>query len=65
MPTIRVTVPAKAWSTDEKAQIARTLTDGLNRVAQSSGKGDIAPYINVHITETAEGGYALGGTVVG
>ena len=65
MPTIQVTVPRGAWSKDEKAQIAATLTDGLNEVARSSGKGDIGPYINVHIKETAEGGYAVGGTVVG
>ena len=65
MPTIRVTIPANAWSKDEKAQIASALTDGLNTVAKESGKGDIKPYINVHIAETAEGGYAMGGNVVG
>ena len=65
MPTIRVTVPANHWSKDDKAQIASRLTDALNGVARDSGKGDIKPYINVHISETAEGGYALGGTVVG
>ncbi|MEM6782440.1 MAG: hypothetical protein AAF624_01765 [Bacteroidota bacterium] len=65
MPTIRVTLPANAWSKDDKAQIAQKLTEGLNEVAASSGKGDLKAYINVHITETAEGGYAMGGTVVG
>ena len=65
MPTIRVTVPQAAWSKDEKAQIVAKLTDGLNDVAADSGKGDITPYINVHIEETAEGGYAMGGQVVG
>lgn len=65
MPTIRVTVPQSAWSKDEKAQIVSSLTDGLNAVAGASGKGDIKSYINVHIEETAEGGYAMGGTVVG
>lgn len=65
MPTIRVTVPQSSWSKDEKAEIVSKLTDGLNAVAQSSGKGDIKPYINVHIEETSEGGYAMGGNVVG
>ena len=65
MPTIKVTIPQSAWSKDEKAQIATRLTDALAGVAQESGKGDIKPYVNVHITETAEGGYAMGGTVVG
>lgn len=65
MPTIRVTVPKNAWSKDEKAQIVTKLTDGLNGVASTAGKGDIKQYINVHIEETSEGGYAMGGTVVG
>lgn len=65
MPTIRVTLPKAAWSKDEKAQIVNTLTDGLSAVAGDSGKGDIRQYINVHIEETAEGGYAMGGNIVG
>ncbi|MEM7488668.1 MAG: tautomerase family protein [Pseudomonadota bacterium] len=65
MPTIRVTVPKSAWSVEEKALIVARLTDGLNDVAGQAGKGDIKPYINVHIEETAEGGYAMGGAVVG
>lgn len=64
MPTIRVTVPKSAWSKEEKAKIVSKLTDGLNSVAEDSGKGDIKPYINVHIEETSEGGYALGGNVI-
>lgn len=65
MPTIRVTVPKNSWSKEEKAQIVGQLTDGLASVGEASGKGDIKPYINVHIEETAEGGYAMGGQVVG
>ncbi len=64
MPTIRVTIPKAAWSTDEKAQIVQTLTGGLNGIAETAGKGTITPYINVHIEETSEGGYAVGGQVV-
>ena len=65
MPTIRVTVPKSAWSVEAKADIAAKLTNSLAEIAQSNGKGDIKQYINVHIEETAEGGYAMGGTVVG
>lgn len=65
MPTIRVTVPKAAWSVEDKAKIVQSLTDGLTGVAQSAGKGDIRSYINVHIEETSEGGYAIGGQVVG
>ncbi len=64
MPTIRVTVPKASWSRDEKAKIVAKLTDGLNAVASEAGKGDIKAYINVHIEETSEGGYAMGGQVV-
>ena len=65
MPTIRVTVPKSAWSKEAKADIAGKLTDTLNDIAQADGKGDIKQFINVHIEETAEGGYAMGGNVVG
>ncbi|MEM6427596.1 MAG: hypothetical protein AAF708_00040 [Deinococcota bacterium] len=64
MPTIKVTLPKDAWSKDEKGKIATSLTDALNSVAQEVSKGDIKQYINVHIEETAEGGYAMGGNVV-
>ena len=65
MPTIKITVPQGAWSKDEKAQIVARVTDALNAVALESQKGDIKPYINTHIHETAAGGYAVGGNVVG
>ncbi|MEM8654354.1 MAG: hypothetical protein AAGF36_06380 [Pseudomonadota bacterium] len=65
MPTIKVTVPAGAWSTEEKSKIAETLTGGLANVAADAGKGDIKGYINVQIMEAATGGYAVGGNVVG
>ncbi len=65
MPTIKITVPKNAWTTEEKAKIAERVTDALNAVATESNKGDIKQYINTHIHETAEGGYAMGGQVVG
>ena len=48
----------------QKADMVAKLTDGLNSVAQSAGKGDIKQYINVQIEGTAEGGYAIGGNVI-
>lgn len=65
MPTIRLTVPQGAWTKAEKQDIVTKFTDSLAEVGQASGKGDIKPYINVHIEETSEGGYAMGGQVVG
>ncbi len=65
MPTIRVTIPIASWSVEEKAAIVAKLTKALNEAAEEAGKGDITPYINVHVEETAEGGYAIAGKVVG
>ena len=65
MPTIKLTVPRNAWTKDEKAQIIERFTDALNEVAQASGKGAIKQFIGVQIEETAEGGYAIGGQIVG
>ena len=65
MPTIRVTIPKSAWSVEEKAKIVSNLTTSLADVAKTAGKGDITQYVNVQIEETAEGGYAMGGQVVG
>lgn len=65
MPTIRVTVPANAWSAEEKAKIAENLTAGLASVGEASGKGDLSGYINVQIMEASAGGYAIGGAIVG
>ena len=65
MPTIKLTVPKASWSKEAKEKIVHTLTDGLNTVAHSEGKGDIKQFISVQIEETAEGGYAIGGQVFG
>jgi hypothetical protein len=49
MPTIKLTVPQKAWNKEEKAKIVERFTEALNTVAKESGKGDIKQFINVHI----------------
>ncbi len=65
MPTLRLAVPPKSWSKDEKARLVAALTDTLGRLAEECGKGDIRQFIAVQIDETAEGGYALGGQIFG
>jgi phenylpyruvate tautomerase PptA (4-oxalocrotonate tautomerase family) len=65
MPVIRVTIPQGAWSKEEKASLAAALTKGLAGVAAESGKGDITQFVTVHVLEAAEGGYAVGGSVLG
>lgn len=65
MPTIRLTVPPNAWTKDEKSILVESLTEALASVAEKSGKGDLRQFIGVQIDETAEGGYAVGGKVLG
>ncbi len=65
MPTINLTVPKAAWSKEEKGEIVTRLTDALAAYAKEAGKGDIKQYVSVHVNETAEGGYAIGGNVFG
>lgn len=65
MPTIRLAVPPKAWSKEEKADLIGVLTQTLAATAAKHGKGDIKQFINIQIDETAEGGYAVGGQIFG
>lgn len=65
MPTIRLAVPPNAWTKKEKAQLIEALTDALNTKAGELGKGDIKSFISVQIDETAEGGYVIGGQILG
>lgn len=65
MPTIKLSVPPKAWTKEEKAQVIEALTKALADKAQELGKGDIKQFVSVQINETAEGGYAVGGQIFG
>lgn len=65
MPTLRLAIPPKAWTKEEKAHLVQALTDALAQVAERLGKGDIKRFISVQIDETAEGGYAVGGQIFG
>lgn len=65
MPTLTLTVPQGAWSKQQKAKIVDRLTNALNDVAAEEGKGDIKQFIGVQVSETAEGGYAVGGQIFG
>ncbi|MEM7113500.1 MAG: tautomerase family protein [Chloroflexota bacterium] len=65
MPSIIVSVPKGGWTKEEKSAIVTELTKTLAEVGKKSGKGDITAYINAQVREAAEGGYAVGGNVVG
>jgi len=65
MPTLRLAIPPRAWTKEEKAELVKALTDALADTARRLGKGDIKQFIGVQIDETAEGGYAIGGQIFG
>lgn len=73
MPQIHVVLPNGSWSKEEKAVVVEKLTAAMAEagvetgVAQRAGVPDnnMAPFINVFIEETAAGGYAIGGQVLG
>ena len=65
MPTVRLPVTPDSFTKTEKASIIETLIDGPNSVAVASGNGDIKQYVSCQIGETAEGGYAIGGRILG
>lgn len=65
MPNVRLTVPKDAWSVEEKADLIARLTDAVAGHASEKGKGDIRQYVSVYVEETAQGGYSLGGQVLG
>ncbi|MEM7334682.1 MAG: tautomerase family protein [Chloroflexota bacterium] len=73
MPQIHVTLPKGSWSKEEKAVVVEKLTSAMAEagkvtgVAERAGLPDsnMVPFVNVFIEETAEGGYAIGGQVLG
>ncbi len=65
MPNIRLTVPKDAWSKEEKGELIARLTDTIAGYAEDKGKGDIRAFVSVYVEETAPGGYAIGGNVMG
>lgn len=65
MPTLRVTVPRNDLEAEQRTRLATHLTETVGRFFEEEGKGDLRPYVVVHITETAEQGYAVGGEIIG
>ncbi|MEM7799406.1 MAG: 4-oxalocrotonate tautomerase [Chloroflexota bacterium] len=73
MPQIHVTLPKNAWSKEEKAVVVEKLTAAMAEAGVETGvaerasvpEANMTPFINVFIEETSEGGYAIGGQVLG
>jgi phenylpyruvate tautomerase PptA (4-oxalocrotonate tautomerase family) len=71
MPQVTVTLPSQAWSKEQKAELVNQITHAVNGAAEKSGvlaqfgMSDLKPNVNIQIHESAEGGYAIGGKVMG
>lgn len=65
MPTLRLTVPEDDLDAEQKDKLIARLTDTVSQFYQEAHGEDLREFVNVQILETAEGGYAVGGTVIG
>ena len=65
MPTLQLTVPEGDLDADEKAELIDRLTDTVSQFYRDAHDEDLRKFVNVQITETAEDGYAVGGTIIG
>ncbi|WP_435103195.1 tautomerase family protein [Arhodomonas sp. AD133] len=65
MPTVRLTVPQGDLTKEEKAEVVERVTDTVSNFFRERKNEDVRPYVMVQISETSEGGYALGGEIIG
>ncbi len=65
MPTLQMTVPEGDLSEGEKAEMIERLTTTVSDFFQERKEDNVRDFVMVHIRETAKGGYALGGTIIG
>lgn len=65
MPTVRVTVPKDDLTNEQRERLVGRLTEDVGRFFESEDKGDLRQFVVVHVTETAERGYGVGGEVIG
>ncbi|MDN3519487.1 tautomerase family protein [Aquisalimonas lutea] len=65
MPTVRVTVPQGDLTEDQKRDVVERLTETVGSYYQEEKEEDIRSFVMVQINETAPGGYAVGGEIIG
>lgn len=65
MPTIQLTVPPGDLTEEQKASFIERVTDTVSQFYLEEKDEDIREFVNVHVVETAETGYAVGGEVIG
>lgn len=65
MPTVQVTVPQDDLDQDQRQRLVGQLTETVGQFFQQEKQEDVRDFVVVHIRETAPGGYALGGEIIG
>lgn len=65
MPTVQMTVPQGDLTREQKSAVVEQLTDTVSRFFREHKREDVRDFVVVHIHETAPGGYALGGRIIG
>lgn len=64
MPTVRMTIPKSDLTEEHKVELIKRLTDTVGTFYKEKKREDVKNYVMVHINETAEKGYALGGEII-
>lgn len=65
MPTVQMTVPHGDLSNEHKSEMIERLTTTVSDLFWQRKGEDVRQFVVVHIRETAEGGYAVGGEIIG
>ncbi|MDR8393765.1 hypothetical protein NC796_21605 [Aliifodinibius sp. S!AR15-10] len=65
MPTVQLTVPKNDLNRSEKTKFIEHLTDSVAQFYDEEKDEQIKEFVNVQIRETTEGGYAVGGEIIG
>jgi phenylpyruvate tautomerase PptA (4-oxalocrotonate tautomerase family) len=60
-----MTVPHGDLSDDHKSEMIERLTTTVSDLFWQRKGEDVRQFVVVHIRETAEGGYAVGGEIIG
>lgn len=65
MPTVQMTVPQGDLTREQSGELVERVTTVVSDFFREYKQEEVRDFVVVHIRETAEGGYALGGQVIG
>jgi len=65
MPTVQLTVPQGDLTREQTGELAEQVTNTVSEFFRHKKDEDVHDFVVVHVRETAERGYALGGQIIG